>query len=158
MRPAIAVALALVVSIPALAAGLRVRDADTIVVDGTPVRLQGVDAPELKTRAGKDARRWMVNFLSGKSVECSLNGERSYDRYIGVCYAEGQDIGAAVIAAGHALDCRRYSGGRYRHLETLSCEVPNTPCFLLPLKRFGTVRADLSARSISWPSRCRVLL
>ncbi|WP_415837542.1 thermonuclease family protein [Phaeobacter inhibens] len=118
MRPAIAVALALVVSIPASAAGLRVRDADTIVVDGTPVRLQGVDAPELKTRAGKDARRWMVNFLAGKSIECSLNGERSYDRYIGVCYAEGQDIGAAVIAAGHALDCRRYSGGRYRHLET----------------------------------------
>lgn len=38
--------------------------------------------------------------------------------WIGVCYADGEDIGAAVIAAGHALDCRRYSGGRYRHLET----------------------------------------
>jgi hypothetical protein len=31
----------------------------------------------------------------------------------------GKDIGAAVIAAGHALDCRYFSGGRYRrHLET----------------------------------------
>ena len=44
--------------------------------------------------------------------------QRSYDRWIGVCYAGGVDIGAAVISAGHALDCRRYSGGRYRHLET----------------------------------------
>jgi endonuclease YncB( thermonuclease family) len=103
---------------PAFSASLQVRDADTIVVDGTPVRLQGVDAPELKTSAGKDARRWMVNFLAGKSIDCQLNGERSYDRYIGICYAGGADIGAAVISAGYALDCQRYSGGRYRHLET----------------------------------------
>ena len=102
----------------ALSASLHVRDADTIVVDGTPVRLNGVDAPELKTSAGKDARRWVVNHLRGKSITCELNGERTYDRWVGVCFADGEDIGAAVIAAGHALDCRRYSGGRYRNLET----------------------------------------
>ncbi|WP_245224437.1 thermonuclease family protein [Ruegeria sp. HKCCE4150] len=106
----------------ATAGGLQVRDADTIVVDGTPVRLNGVDAPELGTRSGQDAKRWMVNFLRGKKIECKLNGERTYDRWVGVCYADGQDIGAAVIAAGHALDCRRYSGGRYRHLETPSAK------------------------------------
>lgn len=103
---------------PALSASLHVRDADTIVVDGTPVRLNGVDAPELKTSAGKDAKRWVVNYLRGKSINCELNGERTYDRWVGVCFADGEDIGAAVIAAGHALDCRRYSGGRYRSLET----------------------------------------
>lgn len=102
---------------PALA-GVQVRDADTIVVDGTPVRLNGVDAPELGTKAGQDAKRWMVNYLRGKEVRCDLNGERSYDRYIGICYADGVDIGAAVIAAGYALDCARYSGGRYREFET----------------------------------------
>lgn len=106
---------------PALA-GVTVKDADTIVVDGTSVRLNGVDAPELGTPAGQDAKRWMVNFLRGKSVECRLNGERTYDRWVGVCYAEGEDIGAAVIAAGKALDCARYSGGRYRHLETPSAK------------------------------------
>ncbi|WP_425045276.1 thermonuclease family protein [Primorskyibacter sp. S87] len=103
---------------PLLAGGVQVRDADTIVVSGTPVRLQGVDAPELGTAAGRDARRWMVNYLGGKRVTCDLTGERTHDRFVGVCYADGNDIGAAVIAAGHALDCRRYSGGRYRHLET----------------------------------------
>nr|WP_254442272.1 thermonuclease family protein [Ruegeria arenilitoris] len=110
-------ALALVAT-TVTAAGVQVRDADTIVVDGTPVRLQGVDAPELGTAAGRDARRWMVNYLRGKAVECQLTGERTYDRYVGVCYVDGQDVGAAVIAAGHALDCARYSGGRYRDLET----------------------------------------
>lgn len=102
----------------ALSASFHVRDADTIVVDGTPVRLNGVDAPELKTAAGKDAKRWMVNYLRDKVITCDLNGERTYDRWVGVCFADGEDIGAAVISAGHALDCHRYSGGRYRDLET----------------------------------------
>ncbi|WP_375173700.1 thermonuclease family protein [Pseudooceanicola sp.] len=104
--------------VSAEAQSLHVRDADTIVVDGTPVRLNGVDAPELNSRAGQDAKRWMLNFLRGRSVNCELNGDRTHDRWVGICYADGQDIGAAVIAAGHALDCQRYSGGRYRHLET----------------------------------------
>lgn len=116
MRHAVAFALALL-AIPAQAQ-VHVRDADTIVVSGTPVRLNGVDAPELGTQAGRNARRWMVNHLSGRAVDCDLNGERTHDRWVGVCYADGEDIGAALIAAGHALDCRRYSGGRYAHLET----------------------------------------
>lgn len=95
-----------------------VRDIDTIVVDGTPVRLNGVDGPELNTSAGQSAKRWLVNELRGKDVECILNGRRTYDRWVGVCYADGTDIGARAIAAGHALDCRRYSNGRYAHLET----------------------------------------
>lgn len=103
---------------PPVAAQVQIRDVDTIVVSGTPVRLQGVDGPELGTRAGQDARRWMVNFLAGKTVHCELTGERTYDRMVGVCFADGQDIGAAAIAAGHALDCARYSGGRYKRLET----------------------------------------
>ncbi|SHK60510.1 nuclease homologue [Shimia gijangensis] len=113
-----AVVVLAVATTPALAGQVQIRDADTIVVDGTPVRLQGVDAPELGTRSGQEAKRWMVNFLRGKSVHCDLTGEKTYDRYVGVCYADGKDLGAAVIAAGYALDCRRYSGGRYRKLET----------------------------------------
>lgn len=107
---------------PVAAQSLHVRDADTIVVSGTPVRLNGVDAPELVTRAGRDAKRWMVNYLRGKEINCDLNGERTHDRWVGVCYADGEDIGAAVIRAGHALDCRRYSGGRYRKFETAAAK------------------------------------
>jgi endonuclease YncB( thermonuclease family) len=54
-----------------------------------------------------------ANFLRGKAVYCDLTGEKTYDRYVGVCYTDSKDIGAAVIAAGHALDCCRYSGGRF---------------------------------------------
>lgn len=113
--------LILLGSLPVLSQ-VQVRDADTIVVDGRAVRLNGVDAPELGTSAGRDARRWLVIYLKGKSVVCELNGERSYDRWIGICYANGKDIGASVISAGHALDCKRFSNGRYRKLERPSAK------------------------------------
>lgn len=93
----------------AFAQGVQVRDADTIVVNGTPVRLQGVDAPELGNSSGPDAKRWMVNFVQGKTIECNLTGERTYDRYVGVCFSDEQDVSAAVISAGHALDFIRRS-------------------------------------------------
>ncbi|CUH49656.1 thermonuclease family protein [Ruegeria atlantica] len=96
----------------------NVRDVDTLVVQGVPVRLNGIDGPELSTNAGMAAKQWMTGHLRGKTVTCRLSGERTYDRWEGVCYVNGEDIGAASIAAGHALNCRRYSGGRYRRLET----------------------------------------
>jgi micrococcal nuclease len=95
-----------------------VRDVDTFVVAGTPVRLNGVDGPETSTRIGRDARSFMTRLVRGETVTCQLNGERTYDRWVGICYINNQDIAAIAVANGHALDCRRYSGGRYRDLET----------------------------------------
>jgi micrococcal nuclease len=98
-----------------------VRDADTIVVAGTPIRLNGVDAPENSNRYGREATAFMQRLLQGATVTCDLNGERTYDRWVGVCHmmlnGTETDIGAVLIANGFALDCRRYSGGRYRSLE-----------------------------------------
>lgn len=96
----------------------KVRDVDTIVVAGTPVRLNGVDGPETSTRAGRDARSWMVRLVEGRMVTCQLNGDRTYDRWVGTCFINGRDIGSLAIEAGQALDCARFSDGRYRHLET----------------------------------------
>ena len=56
--------------------------------------------------------------MAGRVVICCLNGETSYDRYVGSCYVDGHDLAASVIATGNALDCPRYSGGRYRKFET----------------------------------------
>jgi micrococcal nuclease len=41
-----------------------------------------------------------------------------YERWVAVCYLpDGTDIGAEIIRRGLALDCRRWSSGRYRTLE-----------------------------------------
>jgi len=95
-----------------------VRDVDTIVVEGIPIRLNGVDGPETSSRIGREARAFMNRLVRGETVTCQLNGDRTHDRWVGVCFLADQDIGAIAIANGHALDCQRYSRGRYRDLET----------------------------------------
>lgn len=93
-------------------------DGDTIKLDRkTKVRLLGVAAPEKRETGGMEATQFMTELVNGKNLLCELTGARSYDRVVGTCFLDGQDIGAAVIAAGLARDCPRYSGGRYKSIE-----------------------------------------
>ena len=96
----------------------HVRDGDTIEVADVPIRLNGVAAPELNERFGRESKSFMTRLASGKTVRCELNGERSFDRVIGTCYLDGTDIGEAAIAAGLARDCPRYSSRRYEDFNT----------------------------------------
>ena len=52
-----------------------VRDVDTIVVSGTPVRLNGLDGPENSIRVGREARAFMTRLVRGETVTCRLNGD-----------------------------------------------------------------------------------
>ena len=63
-----------------------VRDVDTIIVAGTPVRLNGLDGPETSTRIGREARTFMERLVRGEMVTCAPNGERTYDRWVGICF------------------------------------------------------------------------
>ena len=96
----------------------HVRDVDTIEVGNVAIRLNGLDGPELSTNIGQQAKRFMTELVLNRQVTCELTGERSYDRQIGVCFLNGEDIGAIAVSNGYALDCRRYSGGRYAAFET----------------------------------------
>ena len=96
----------------------HVRDVDTIEVGNMAIRLNGLDGPELSTNIGQQAKRFMMELVLNQQVTCELTGERSYDRQIGVCFFNGDDIGAIAVSNGYALDCRRYSGGRYASFET----------------------------------------
>ncbi len=64
----------------------------------------------------------MKRLVGGQIVTCELNGDRTYDRWVGVCFLNGYDIGATAISEGHALDCARHSGGRYRKYETRAAQ------------------------------------
>jgi micrococcal nuclease len=108
------------VGVPALAtttiiSGIvtKVRDGDTILVGKVPIRLNGVSAPELKEPLGAQSKLFMQELVLGKPVRCKLNGKKTYDRFVGICYFGDRDIGAALIEAGLALDCPKFSGERY---------------------------------------------
>jgi endonuclease YncB( thermonuclease family) len=98
----------------------HVRDGDTIEVGKIPIRLNGVSAPELDEPLGQQSKQFMRDLVDGKSVRCELNGKKTYDRFVGVCYLDGKDIGVSVIEAGLALDCPKFSGGRYKAVEAVA--------------------------------------
>ena len=95
----------------------KVRDGDTIEVGRIPIRLNGVSAPEMNEPLGPQSKNFMTDLVMGKRVRCELDGSKTHDRFVGICYLDEQDIGATVIANGLALDCPRFSGGRYAEYE-----------------------------------------
>ena len=148
MRPLVSIALLAALALPAHAAPpsvvsgpVRVVDGDTIVLTNTNtrVRLNGVDAPEV-VHPGYDhdddfepeARAEMRSIVGDAIVRCELNGERSHERLVGVCYLpDGTDIGAEIIRRGLALDCARWSSGA---IATRACRDPgdHPPGAVLP--------------------------
>ena len=107
--------LALLVLAPAPAmAEVRVVDGDTLELDGTIFRLNGIDAPERLQRCGdwacgKAATRSLRELVDGKALTCRPISEDGYGRVIATCYANGQDIGAEMIGKGLAWAFVKYT-------------------------------------------------
>ena len=123
------------------------------------VRLQGVAAPERSDVGGAEATRFVEQLAEGRQVRCELDGSRSKDRVVGVCFVGGdgvvgggQDIGAAVIEAGLARDCPRFSGGRYKALERPEAAGLPYPSYCVPRQKSSTSAGAPSAALPSLPS------
>jgi micrococcal nuclease len=110
-----------------------VRDGDTIVVGTMPIRLNGLAAPEGDEPGGAAAAKAMVELVDGRTLQCELNGEKTHDRCVGICYLEGKDISAEMVRQGLARDCPRFSGGRYRVIEAAATKGGATIARTYPL-------------------------
>lgn len=95
----------------------HVRDGDTIVVGRLPIRLHGIAAPDRDEPGGDDATKALSAMVVGRQLLCELNGARSRDRCVAVCYLRSIDIAETVVLAGLARDCPRFSVGRYVQAE-----------------------------------------
>jgi len=81
----------------------HVRDGDTIELENIPIRLNGVSAPELDEPLGQASKTFMQELVLGKPIFCDLNGKKTYDRFVGVCYLNDTDIGIRIIEDGLAI-------------------------------------------------------
>jgi endonuclease YncB( thermonuclease family) len=121
-----------------LAGRAHVTDGDTIRVGGVAVRLKGVAAPEVAhfgdpgEPGGEQAKAFMVELVEGQIVICDLTQERTHGRRVGWCYRDGQDIAEALIRAGLARDCPRFSGGRYAVAEQPEAVALPFPSYCVP--------------------------
>lgn len=92
-----------------------VTDGDTIKLDGTPYRIWGIDAAENKQLcpdgwpAGRAATTHMRELVRDRAVACEFKTKDRYGRIVALCRSDGEDIGAAMVRAGHAWAFIRYS-------------------------------------------------
>ena len=105
--------------VPALAGTLTappqrvaVVDGETLVLNETIIRLQGITAPSrgqachgedgTSTDCGAASAAALANLVRGRDVACRLNGRDPEGFARGLCEAAGTDLNRAQVAAGWA--------------------------------------------------------
>ncbi len=92
----------------------RVIDGDTLQINGTTYRLNGIDAPEHGQTCGKwacgtEATDTLVEIVKGREITCTPHSKDGYGRTIATCYADGADIGRSLVDKGLAWAFVKYS-------------------------------------------------
>jgi len=92
---------------------VTVTDGDTVKLNGVPIRLKGMDAPELRQtcrnrdgapyRCGEVARSALEEHVAGRSLTCRITGRDRYQRALAACSVDGGDIGAWLVERGLAV-------------------------------------------------------
>jgi endonuclease YncB( thermonuclease family) len=119
--------LVLIVTSPVWAAEPIIQDGDTLTLDGTKFRLDGIDAPEFNQicldekgqpwKCGLAARDALVKQIANHAVLCEDKGPDKVhpDRRIGICTVEGMDIilNKWLVREGWALNFEPYAKRRF---------------------------------------------
>lgn len=110
---------------PQIIEGLpSITDGDTIRIGDDRIRLNGMDAPEMKQtctinntqyRCGVKSKAYLVSIINKQPVYCLSSGKDRYKRFIATCaiseaeHQKGNTFGRQMVRAGWALAYRRYS-------------------------------------------------
>jgi endonuclease YncB( thermonuclease family) len=113
---------------PSWAINLSIKDGDTLSLDGTDFRLDGVDAPEKDQMCldekreiwacGIEARDRLAALIGNRVVRCEdIGPDRAYPkRRIGICTVEGETVSLNqwLVREGWALDFEPYAKDRFK--------------------------------------------
>ena len=82
----------------------RVIDGDTIVVNGTSVRLLGINTPEKGEKYYEDAKEYTENMVLNKTLIIERRGKDLYDRDLAYLFDESGEININkdIISVGYA--------------------------------------------------------
>ncbi|MCC6864233.1 MAG: thermonuclease family protein [Rhodobacteraceae bacterium] len=96
-----------------------VIDGDTITVGAKRWRIFGIDAPEIKQTClssserryacGEAARDALIELIGEAEVQCEEYKLDRYGRSVGICRAQGRDLGEELVKIGMAIPYLEYS-------------------------------------------------
>ena len=93
---------------------VAVHDGDTVTLNvdlgfrlcqrGLAIRLNGINAPELNTDAGKAAQAWLASRLLNQDVTLHsiMDRQEKYGRILGEIWLGDENVNMSLVAAGHA--------------------------------------------------------
>jgi endonuclease YncB( thermonuclease family) len=96
----------------------RVIDGDSLVINGTRLRLHGVDAPESNQQCIRGGEAWscgkvatsaLVEIVKGAQLNCVVLDQDRYGRLIVRCAVDAADVGERMVRLGLALAYVQYS-------------------------------------------------
>lgn len=93
---------------------INVHDGDTVTVldrnnKKTHIRLQGIDAPELKQEYGSASQQNLSRMVLGKQVTIVWTKLDKYRRTVGTIMLDGQDVNIEQVKAGLAWHFKKYA-------------------------------------------------
>ena len=104
---------------PTVPDNVRIVEGDRLELDGTRIRLFGIDAPELAQDCGEPKRRYPCGqeakaaletlFLKAANIACERKEEDQDGWTLAVCRVDGLDVGRELVKDGQALADRYYS-------------------------------------------------
>lgn len=99
-----------------LAGRAKVIDGDSLSLDGTEIRLFGIDAPEARQictnragsayRCGREATRALRRLIAGRRLTCQVETLDRYGRSVSRCTAGGVDLNLKMVEMGWAVAYR----------------------------------------------------
>ena len=108
----------------------RIIDGDTIYIGKFKIRLEGIDAPEMRQQCkkeslkisfiigftfykdyncGKVSKEKLTSKIRGSEIKCIFTTKDRYKRYIATCYKEKTNLNQWMVRNGYAIAYRRYS-------------------------------------------------
>ena len=105
----------------------KVVDGDTIHIKSYKIRLEGIDAPEMRQKCkkpylqimfftfqkdyycGQISKKKLVRKTGNKPVKCILLGRDIYKRYLGKCLKGTINLNRWMVRNGYAIAYRKYS-------------------------------------------------
>ena len=105
----------------------KIVDGDTVYINNYKIRLEGIDAPEMKQKCKKPflqimffnfqkdydcgliSKKKLIQKIGNKPVKCILLGKDRYKRYLAKCLKDSLDLNRWMVRNGYAVAYRKYS-------------------------------------------------